>query len=389
MISKSQLVAALAALLLVASVAQAQEAEVEAEATSPRLVSGVRFALRLEPGLAVALTDPQSQVTEAGFGQAVKLFFGLTPFLEVGPSAAFTTLPATASMADSGTSWTFGAGARLMRPHDAVGGRRGFYAMSPWIDADLLYVRTGELNRPGFAAAAGLTMPVDQKRKFWIGPFVRYSHIVQGERLEFDNRDAKILSVGISFEVGSGIERGRTRATVAAPEARDVTEAPPVPDSDRDKDGLSDQADSCPDVAGQVENSGCPPHESVAVPRDKLEVKDKIAFKWNSAELDAASYPALDEVVRVLQDNQGFRAEVEGHASSDGDDSHNQMLSEQRATTVLDYLVAQGVARERLVSRGFSSSMPVNTNRTAAGRVTNRRVEFAVHLIIVNERTAP
>ena len=394
--SKSYLVhsaTTVAALLLVAPVAQAQEAEADAEATAPRLGSGLQLALRLEPGLAMALTAPQSGATEAGFGHAVKLSLGLTPFLEVGPSASFTTLPATASMADAETAWTFGAGARFMRPHGAAGGRRGFYAVSPWIDADLLYVRTGELDRPGFAAAAGLTMPVDRSRMFWIGPFARYTHIFQGDRAGFDNRDAKILSLGVSFELGSGIERERTRTTaIAASDARDMPRARPVADSDRDQDGVSDQVDSCPDVAGSLEDSGCPPHETLVVPQDQLEVKNKIAFKWDSAELDEASSPALDEVVRALQDKQGFRAEVEGHTSSDGDashDPHNQKLSEQRATAVLDYLVAHGVGRERLTARGFSSSVPLNTNRTAAGRVTNRRVEFAVHLILVNDRTTP
>jgi outer membrane protein OmpA-like peptidoglycan-associated protein len=393
MISKAHLVqpaAALAALLLVAPVAHAQESDAEASATSPRLAPGLRFALRLEPGLAVALTDPQSDATDAGFAQAVKLFFGVTPYLEVGPSAALTTLPASSSMADSGTSWTFGAGLRLMRPHDAADGRAGFNALSPWIDADVLYVRTGELDRPGFAAAVGVTMPVDRHRKLWVGPFVRYSHIVQGERMDFDNRDAKILSAGLSFEIGSGVERARPRVAVTSAPIDDTAGSRPlVRDPDRDGDGVSDQADKCPDVAGQVDSAGCPPYQRVAVLPDKLEVKDKIAFGWDSNAVDEASYPALDEVVRVLQDNPGFRVEVEGHASSDGGETHNQTLSERRATAVVDYLVAGGVARERLVAKGFSSSVPASTNRTAAGRVTNRRVEFVVHLVLVNDRSAP
>jgi outer membrane protein OmpA-like peptidoglycan-associated protein len=394
MVSKSQLVqpaAALAALLLVTPVANAQEAEADAraEATSLHLASGLRYALRLEPGLAVALSEPQSEATEPGFAQAVKLFFGVTPYLELGPSVAVTTLPATSSMADSGTSWTFGGGVRLMRPHDAAGGRGGLEAISPWVDADALYVRTGELDRPGFAAAVGVTMPLDRDRNYWLGPFVRYSHILQGERADFDNRDAKILSIGLSLELGSGVQRARPRAVVAAAPATELAAAPPAVASDRDGDSVLDRDDDCPDVAGRVENAGCAPYQRVAVLPDKLEVKDKIAFKWDSATLDEASYPALDEVVRVLQDNPGFRVEVEGHASSDGLDTHNQTLSEQRATRVVDYLVAGGVARDRLVAKGFSSSVPVSTNRTAAGRVTNRRVEFVVHLILVNDRSAP
>ena len=123
--------------------------------------------MSVEPGLAMAMTAPQSQRTDAGFGQTLKLLFGVTPYLEIGPTAAFTTLPTAASMTTPGTAWAFGGGARLMRPHDAV----GFYGISPWVDADALYVRTGGLDRPGFAAAAGVAMPLDERRRLWLGPY--------------------------------------------------------------------------------------------------------------------------------------------------------------------------------------------------------------------------
>jgi OOP family OmpA-OmpF porin len=93
----------------------------------------------------------------------------------------------------------------------------------------------------------------------------------------------------------------------------------------------------------------------------------------------------LDEVVQALKDNTSFRVEVEGHTSSEGTDDHNQTLSEQRAQAVLDYLAAHGIAKDRLGSKGFSSSVPVDTNATSAGRENNRRVEFVVYFNIVNK----
>ena len=104
--------------------------------------------------------------------------------------------------------------------------------------------------------------------------------------------------------------------------------------------------------------------------------------------IEAASHPALDEVVKALQDNRGFRVQLEGHASSEGDDVHNQTLSEQRAQAVLDYLVSHGVAPGRLASKGFSSSVPTESNTTAAGREANRRVEFVVSFIILDTGSA-
>jgi outer membrane protein OmpA-like peptidoglycan-associated protein len=372
-------------LLLVAPVARAEpEPETDGDTPPPRLASGLKLSLSVEPGVAVALTDPQSERTDTGLGQTLKLLFGVTRYLAVGPTAAYTTLPAATSMPTSGAAWAFGGGARMMRPHDAV----GFYGVSPWIDADLLYVRTGGLDRLGFASAVGVAVPIDDRRRFWVGPYARYFQIVQGERAGFDNRDAKVLELGISLEAGFGLEPTRTRIASAEP-TRMVPAAVEVAEPDRDQDGVSDATDLCPDVAGPVASAGCPAYEKVVVKQDKLELKERIAFAWDSALLDETSRPLLDEVAQALKDNLNFRVQVDGHTSSEGGDSHNQVLSEQRAAVVLDYLVARGVAKSRLVSKGFSSSVPAATNVTAAGRVTNRRVEFVVDFIIIKEGNTP
>ena len=162
-----------------------------------------------------------------------------------------------------------------------------------------------------------------------------------------------------------------------------------MPYPDRDGDGLADGVDVCPDVSGLVADAGCPPYTKVLIKPGKLELKEKIAFEWNSARLAKDSQATLDEVVRVLQDNRSFKVAVEGHSSSDGGEPHNQTLSEQRATAVLDYLVSHGVAADRLQSEGFGSSVPLGSNDTQAGRETNRRVEFVVAFIIVNDGSKP
>ena len=123
----------------------------------------------------------------------------------------------------------------------------------------------------------------------------------------------------------------------------------------------------------------------MVVKRDRLELKEKLYFAWNQATLEEASFPVLDEVVQALKDNTDFRVQVEGHTDSSGADDHNQTLSEKRADAVLDYLVAHGIAKDRLVSKGFSSSVPLDTNNTVEGRENNRRVEFVVNFIILND----
>lgn len=364
-----------------AAVAHAQEATNESAA--PSYGPGLQLSAKIEPGVAGALTDPQSGMTEAGFRQAVKLLFGVSRYFAVGPSVAFTMLP-TPGTGDSGTSWAFGGTARLERPRDLPG--RRLSAASPWVDADLHYVRTGPLNRAGFDAAIGVALPLDDRRKYWFGPFARYSQIIQGERAGYDNRDAKIISIGLSLEVGPALVR--KRATAIATQEELVTrrqDTIALPPADRDSDTVVDSADNCPDVVGVVSNGGCPVYEKVVIKPDKLELKEKIVFAWDSAALEDASYPLLDEVAKALNDNPAFKVQVVGHASSDGNYDYNQTLSERRAQAVLDYLIAHGVAADRVVSAGFGSNTPSGTNTTVAGRESNRRVEFVVSFIIVEK----
>ncbi len=350
--------------------------------TVPATAAAQGPSFHLEPGLAIPLTAPQTDAYKVGGGQSAKLLFGLTPWLDIGPNASFLLLPAKEENAESGIVWGFGGGLRIKRPHDAT----SFSGISPWFDADALYIRTGDLNRPGFDAALGLAVPVGEARALWVGPFVRYLQVMQPERAGFDNGDAQILSLGVSFEVGQGVRRpsNEPRAYIPEPVVKIVSVC-----GDRDNDGIADDLDRCPDVAGRKDTHGCPPYEKVVVQPDKIELKERIYFAWNEAKLEDASLPVLDEVVQAMKDNKGFRVKIQGHADSSGGDDHNQTLSEQRAQAVMDYLVAHGVAKDRLVSTGFSSSVPTSTNDTAGGREDNRRVQFVVQFILLNDGSAP
>jgi outer membrane protein OmpA-like peptidoglycan-associated protein len=366
-----------AALLLFAPIARASDVETTSYNPLPARIGD--FALKVEPGVALPLTHPQSQIFKTGGGETIKALWVVNEYMDVGPSATFLALPTESSGGEAGTAWTFGGSIRFRRPRNAV---QTFMAISPWADADALYVRTGNLNRAGFAAAAGASVPIGKARVFWIGPFARYFQIMQRDRPGFDSTDAKILSLGVSLEVGLGVER--ERAVLAAAQVRTVEKETFIC-PDRDHDGIPDNVDHCPDVAGPMDNWGCPPYKKLVIKKDKLELKEKLYFAWDQAVLQEVSFPVLDEVVQALNDNKGFRVQVEGHASSEGADDHNQTLSEKRAEAVLDYLAAHGIARDRLVSKGFGSSVPLDTNETIAGRENNRRVEFVVHFIILND----
>lgn len=344
------------------------------------------FSLKVEPGVSMPLTAPQSTIYDDGGSQSVKALYGLTSYLDIGPAISFMLLPAAVEGMESGVAWGFGGGARLKRPHDALGS----YGMSPWLDADVGVVRSGELTRFGWDAAVGVAFPVDDARRYWVGPFLRYSQTGQPGRAGYDDRDAKVLTLGVSVELTTPTRR---KTLIEESHVVDVppAAAPPVAAAscpDRDGDTIPDSIDHCPDVAGLMDNWGCPNYSKLVVKKDKLELKEKLYFAWDRATLEDASLPVLDEVVKALKDNPGFRVQVEGHTSSEGADDHNQTLSEQRADAVLDYLVTHGIAKDRLVSRGFASSVPIDTNTTSAGRENNRRVEFVVNFVILSTEGA-
>lgn len=325
------------------------------------------LALKLEPGVALPLTEPQSDRFGLGGAATLKVLGGNEgSWLSLAAGLTFVGLPAESGYEsdDLGTAWAPSLGLRLQPP------RAWRWGAKPWIDGDVHYVRTDELDRAGLSAAAGLSFAMGEARSFSLGPFVRYFQILQGDRTGYDTRDAKILILGITIETHPG--RKAAPAMAAAP-------------ADRDGDGVLDDADICPDVAGPASNSGCPVYKLVIVKPDKLELKEKIQFAWDESVIDPASYPALDEAAKALQDNRSFRVAIEGHASSEGMDDHNQSLSERRAEAVLEYLANRGVARDRLSYKGFSSSRPVESNVTESGREANRRVEFVVHFIIVKK----
>ncbi|CAN5923767.1 hypothetical protein BH11MYX3_BH11MYX3_00340 [soil metagenome] len=340
------------------------------------------FSIKLEPGVAVPLSEPQSDIYDVGGGQSLKALFGVSPYLDVGPTASFLFLPAATDEAESGVVWGLGAGVRVKRPHNRLTS-----GTSPWFEADLLYIRTGGLNRPGFDLAAGVAFPLDEAKSFWAGPFVRYQQTVSGERMGYDTRDAKIILAGLSIEFGTGLKRRATSAPPPMEPAREPEPPQPIVQiqkvescPDRDADTVPDNIDRCPDVAGVIESAGCaaPTYATVVVTKDKIELKEKLFFAWNRAEIKPESFRVLDDVALAMKDNPTIRVRIEGHTDSSGAAEHNQKLSQRRAESVLSYLVTHGITSARLVAQGFGPAVPLDTNDTSDGREKNRRVEFVV-----------
>ena len=200
---------------------------------------------------------------------------------------------------------------------------------------------------------------------------------------------------------GIATQFGERSAAVSAPTSSSPLPPPPAP-RDSDHDGVPDTMDQCPGTpAGvRVDTRGCPidsdgdgvpdyldkcpntplgvkvnPRGCPVTPRLKLPT---LHFAFDSSRLSAADRQALKKVVEELDKASDVQVLLVGYADSTGPAAYNLKLSRARAGRVRHYLVAHGLAADRLRTRGEGESHPVASNKTAAGRAQNRRVELHV-----------
>jgi outer membrane protein OmpA-like peptidoglycan-associated protein len=103
-----------------------------------------------------------------------------------------------------------------------------------------------------------------------------------------------------------------------------------------------------------------------------------VLFDTGKYTLKPGAREKLAKIGGIVLAHPGLKLQIEGHTDSIGGDEYNQRLSEDRANSVRDYLVSQGVPADAVTARGFGKTQPVTDNSTAAGRQQNRRVELVV-----------
>lgn len=107
-----------------------------------------------------------------------------------------------------------------------------------------------------------------------------------------------------------------------------------------------------------------------------LNMPGNLTFATDSADIRSSFYDVLNSIVLVLREYDKTIIEVMGHTDSTGSHEYNLRLSERRAASVADYLVAQRVDARRVLRQGFGESHPIASNASAEGRQQNRRVEM-------------
>jgi outer membrane protein OmpA-like peptidoglycan-associated protein len=105
---------------------------------------------------------------------------------------------------------------------------------------------------------------------------------------------------------------------------------------------------------------------------------NNIFFETAKATLLPESQQELDNLVKILNDNSKMKIEIQGHTDNVGSDASNLTLSDNRAKSVVAYLVGKGIAANRLTAKGYGETKPVATNDTDEGKALNRRVEFKI-----------
>ena len=97
--------------------------------------------------------------------------------------------------------------------------------------------------------------------------------------------------------------------------------------------------------------------------------------KWDIKE---SSYSELDRLVSLLTELISLKIEISGYTDNIGSESFNVLLSQRRADAVMNYLLGKGIAKNRIVAKGYGQSNPVSLNDNEEGRALNRRTEFKI-----------
>jgi OOP family OmpA-OmpF porin len=144
---------------------------------------------------------------------------------------------------------------------------------------------------------------------------------------------------------------------------------------DKDGDGVTDDKDRCPSTPPgvKVDAEGC---QVLFEQAKKPLILEGVNFATGKAELTPESQAILDGVAESLVAHEEIKVQVGGHTDNTGSAAVNKRLSAARAEAVRQYLITKGVAANRLTAAGFGPSKPIASNKTAAGRAQNRRVEL-------------
>ena len=155
---------------------------------------------------------------------------------------------------------------------------------------------------------------------------------------------------------------------------------------DIDNDGIPNDFDLCPNLFGSIEFQGCP--EITQFEKNIIyRALEDLKFDFDKAELNYSSYPTLTDITLLLLKNPKMFLHITGYSSSEGSSDYNLGLSARRAKAVQKFFTGRGVKKSRLVLDYLGEESPLNNNESENEKAENRRVEFSLeyHIYDIQE----
>ncbi len=218
------------------------------------------------------------------------------------------------------------------------------------IDFQMSYGMSGDaaasiiLNQPGFSAGFSYNFPVTQQNQYL----------------------QSVVQVGVSLTKTLWKPKPKTIVIESAPSTRSF-------DFDRKREVVTvekSELDQIRDQLNQLDN----------IKSLQFELQKDFKFEFNSSKVDPSSYPFLDDLSDLLNENEEFSLQVIGHTDNVGSKNANYSVSSQRAEVVANYLIEKGISPDRISSIGRGDTEPISDNASEDGKARNRRVEFIIRV---------
>ncbi len=261
---------------------------------------------------------------------------------------------------------TWGKPVNLGYPINTAGDELGIYVSA---DGTTAYFASEQKDSKGQMDIYSFDMPADLRPD--------YTSYIKGSVYDFDSR--KVIQAHAQVY---DLQTGKLYTTLSGDKVNGVfLSALPAGKNyavEVIKDGYLPYSQN---IALKDSSAGVP--FDLEIPLRKIKVGEAVVlnnifFESDKYELKEESGAELGMIIKLLDANPTLKIEIGGHTDNSGTDTQNQKLSEERAKSVYDYLVAHGVAIGRLSYKGYASSKPVSENNTPEGRSKNRRTEFVV-----------
>ena len=180
-----------------------------------------------------------------------------------------------------------------------------------------------------------------------------------------------------------GVPDAQDKCPTLSEDADTFEDSDGCPEPDNDQDKIPDLNDKCPNEAesynGFEDGDGCPDMSRSllnSTPLEKRTLLKQARFMGNSADLLPESFAYLDTLAERIRAIPGLMLEIRGYWDGASAELEGFRNSESRAIAVRRYLVSKGVEGNQILARGMGSRDPIANNKTAAGRLQNRRVEL-------------